>query len=36
MGFNVPTGTWFRERQRDVITQLLLSERARDRGFLNN
>jgi asparagine synthase (glutamine-hydrolysing) len=36
MGFNVPNGTWFREGQRHVITQLLLSERARSRGFLNN
>ncbi|HET9919053.1 MAG TPA: asparagine synthase (glutamine-hydrolyzing) [Ktedonobacteraceae bacterium] len=36
MGFNVPTGTWFREGQRNLITQLLLSERARERGYLNN
>jgi asparagine synthase (glutamine-hydrolysing) len=36
MGFNVPTSTWFREGQRNLITRLLLSERARDRGFLNN
>jgi asparagine synthase (glutamine-hydrolysing) len=36
MGFNVPTGVWFREGQRHIITQLLLSERARSRGFLNN
>lgn len=36
MGFNVPTGTWFREGQRNLITQLLLSERARDRGYLND
>src|SRR6266496_2905624 len=35
MGFNVPTGTWFREGQRDLIMQLLLSERARSRGYLN-
>jgi asparagine synthase (glutamine-hydrolysing) len=35
MGFNVPTGVWFREGQRQLITQLLLSERARDRGFFN-
>ena len=33
MGFNVPTGVWFREGQRQLITQLLLSERARSRGF---
>jgi asparagine synthase (glutamine-hydrolysing) len=36
MGFNVPNGIWFREGQRHIITQLLLSERARSRGFLNN
>ncbi len=36
MGFNVPTGIWFREGQRDVITKLLLSERMRDRGYFNN
>ena len=35
MGFNVPTGTWFREGQRNIITQLLLSERARSRGYFN-
>ncbi len=35
MGFNVPTGTWFREGQHDLIMQLLLSERARGRGYLN-
>ena len=36
MGFNVPTSIWFRGGQRNFITQLLLSERARSRGFLNN
>ena len=36
MGFNVPTGTWFREGQSALITQLLLSEQARDRGYLND
>jgi len=36
MGFNVPFGTWFREGQRNLITQLLLSERARGRGYLND
>ncbi|MGZ3621872.1 MAG: asparagine synthase (glutamine-hydrolyzing) [Ktedonobacteraceae bacterium] len=36
MGFNVPTGIWFREGQRNLITRLLLSERARDRGYLND
>lgn len=36
MGFNVPTGTWFREEQRTLITRLLLSERARSRGYLND
>ena len=36
MGFNVPTGTWFREGQRELITRLLLSERMRSRGYFNN
>lgn len=36
MGFNVPTGTWFREGQRAFLTQLLLSERMRSRGILND
>ncbi len=36
MGFNVPTGTWFRKGQRNLISRLLLSERARSRGFLND
>jgi asparagine synthase (glutamine-hydrolysing) len=36
MGFNVPTGIWFREGQRGVITRLLLSERLRQRGYFNN
>lgn len=36
MGFNVPTGTWFREGQRNLITRLLLSECARGRGYLND
>jgi asparagine synthase (glutamine-hydrolysing) len=36
MGFNVPIGIWFREGQRDVISRLLLSERAHSRDFLNN
>jgi asparagine synthase (glutamine-hydrolysing) len=36
MGFNVPTGTWFREGQPNLITRLLLSERARSRGYLND
>jgi asparagine synthase (glutamine-hydrolysing) len=35
MGFNVPTGIWFREGQRRIITQLLLSERIRERGYFN-
>lgn len=35
MGFNVPTGIWFREGQRDLITNLLLSERTRSRGYFN-
>ncbi|GCF08220.1 asparagine synthase (glutamine-hydrolyzing) [Dictyobacter arantiisoli] len=33
MGFNVPTGIWFREGQRDLISNLLLSERTHSRGF---
>ncbi|QBD78394.1 asparagine synthase (glutamine-hydrolyzing) [Ktedonosporobacter rubrisoli] len=36
MGFNVPTGIWFREGQRRIITQLLLSERTRSRGYFND
>ncbi len=36
MGFNVPTGTWFREGQRHTITQLLLSERTCSRGYFQN
>ncbi|HVB75211.1 MAG TPA: asparagine synthase (glutamine-hydrolyzing) [Ktedonobacteraceae bacterium] len=36
MGFNVPTGAWFREGQRSLITRLLLSERVRERGYLND
>ncbi len=35
MGFNVPLGIWFRGGQRSLITQLLLSEQARSRNFLN-
>jgi asparagine synthase (glutamine-hydrolysing) len=36
MGFNVPTGIWFREGQRNLITRLLLSERMRSRGYFND
>src|SRR5438128_213431 len=36
MGFNVPTGIWFREGQRGLITGLLLSERMRSRGYFND
>jgi asparagine synthase (glutamine-hydrolysing) len=36
MGFNIPIATWFREGQRDLVARLLLSDRARDRGFLNS
>lgn len=36
MGFNVPTGVWFREGQRDLISKLLLSERIRERGYFND
>lgn len=35
MGFNVPTGIWFREGQRGLISRLLLSERLFDRGYFN-
>jgi asparagine synthase (glutamine-hydrolysing) len=36
MGFNVPNGVWFRQDLRQLVSRLLLSERARSRGFLNN
>ena len=36
MGFNVPVSNWFRGEQRDLVTRLLLSERARSRGYLNS
>ena len=36
MGFNVPMDIWFREGQRSLIARLLLSERTRSRGFLND
>jgi asparagine synthase (glutamine-hydrolysing) len=36
IGFNVPIDTWFRGDQRNLLAQLLLSERARSRGFLND
>ncbi|GAC1380558.1 MAG: asparagine synthase (glutamine-hydrolyzing) [Ktedonobacteraceae bacterium] len=36
MGFNVPVSNWFREGQRHLIPRLLLSESARNRGFLND
>lgn len=36
MGFNVPTGIWFREGQRGLITRLLLSKRLRSRGYFND
>lgn len=35
MGFNVPTGAWFRDAQRELISNLLLSERIRSRGYFN-
>ncbi|MGH2506606.1 MAG: asparagine synthase (glutamine-hydrolyzing) [Ktedonobacteraceae bacterium] len=35
MGFNVPTGAWFREGQRDFLRNLLLSERMRSRNLFN-
>jgi asparagine synthase (glutamine-hydrolysing) len=36
MGFNVPTGIWFRSEQRNLINTLLLSERMRSRGYFQN
>lgn len=36
MGFNVPTGTWFRTGQRDYLCGLLLSERMRSRDLFNS
>lgn len=36
MGFNVPISKWFQGGQRSLISRLLLSERARSRGFLND
>lgn len=36
MGFNVPTGAWFRAEQRNLINTLLLSERIRSRGYFQN
>jgi asparagine synthase (glutamine-hydrolysing) len=36
MGFNVPVSDWFRGAQHNLISRLLLSERALSRGFLNN
>jgi asparagine synthase (glutamine-hydrolysing) len=35
MGFNVPTGAWFRGEQRDFLTELLLSERMLSRGLFD-
>lgn len=36
MGFNVPTGIWFRSGQRNLINSLLLSERAQSRGYFQH
>ena len=36
IGFNMPTGTWFREGQRAFMTSLLLSEQMRSRGLFNH
>jgi len=36
MGFNVPTGIWFREGQRGMLMRLLLSERMQNRGYFKN
>lgn len=35
MGFPVPVGFWFRQNQRSLIAQLLLSERTRSRNLLD-
>jgi asparagine synthase (glutamine-hydrolysing) len=35
MGFNVPTGVWFRGDQRGWLMRLLLSERLRSRGLFD-
>ncbi len=35
VGFTVPTGAWFRGPQRDMMQDLLLSDRTLDRGYLN-
>jgi asparagine synthase (glutamine-hydrolysing) len=35
MGFNVPTGTWFRQELGMFLKQLLLSAQARSRGLFN-
>ena len=35
MGFNVPVSAWFGGPHRDLLRQLLLSERARGRGFFD-
>ncbi|HVU65776.1 MAG TPA: asparagine synthase (glutamine-hydrolyzing) [Ktedonobacteraceae bacterium] len=36
VGFNVPTGAWFRRSQRAFITNLLLSEQMRSRGLFDH
>lgn len=36
MGFNVPTGAWFRSNLRAFMTDLLLSEQMRSRGLFNH
>lgn len=36
IGFNMPTGTWFREGQRAFISGLLLSEQMRGRGLFDH
>jgi asparagine synthase (glutamine-hydrolysing) len=35
MGFPVPVGSWFRGRWRGLVNELVLSERARQRGIFN-
>ena len=35
MGFPVPVGSWFRGRWRGLVNELVLGDRARQRGIFN-
>jgi len=35
MGFPVPVGSWFRGRWRDLLTEFVLGDRARERGIFD-